>query len=284
MPMRSAELAEAAGVTVRTLRHYHALGLMPEPPRSENGYREYRPRDLVRLLRIKRLASLGFSLEWVGEMLADDAGLLGEGVSDDLDELDSELTEQIEDLRRQRALIARLRASGSVADVSVCSARFLSAFARLTDDVRTREYERDVLVLADSLLPSELRAFLDAYHGVLLERGLVGRYVELSEHYISLSDDAPEEERRELAEAFAAFLDPLVAELLKRFPRLGDVSVAKSPVELMVAFDRESLNAAQIDVDRMIDEDVAARIVERARTDAQLHDAVKSLLDPDATS
>lgn len=39
--MRSNELAKLAGVTVRTLRHYHAIGLMAEPSRAENGYREY---------------------------------------------------------------------------------------------------------------------------------------------------------------------------------------------------------------------------------------------------
>ena len=57
--MRSKEMAKLAGVSVRTLRHYHSLGLMPEPERSANGYRDYSPADLARLLRIKRLASLG---------------------------------------------------------------------------------------------------------------------------------------------------------------------------------------------------------------------------------
>ena len=50
--MLSSELAELAGVTVRTLRHYHQIGLLPEPPRSTGGYRRYNVSDLVRLLRI----------------------------------------------------------------------------------------------------------------------------------------------------------------------------------------------------------------------------------------
>ena len=51
--VKSNELAKLAGVTVRTLRHYHAIGLLDEPPRQANGYRDYRPEDLLRVLRIR---------------------------------------------------------------------------------------------------------------------------------------------------------------------------------------------------------------------------------------
>ena len=45
--MRSNEVAKLAGVTVRTLRHYHQLGLLAEPERSENGYRDYAATDVA---------------------------------------------------------------------------------------------------------------------------------------------------------------------------------------------------------------------------------------------
>ena len=61
--LRSGDVAKLAGVTVRTLRHYRSIGLLPEPPRDDNGYCSYGIEDLARVLRIKRLASLGFSLE-----------------------------------------------------------------------------------------------------------------------------------------------------------------------------------------------------------------------------
>ena len=67
--VKSNELAKLAGVTVRTLRHYHAIGLLDEPPRQANGYRDYRPEDLLRVLRIRQLASLGFPLDQVAGML-----------------------------------------------------------------------------------------------------------------------------------------------------------------------------------------------------------------------
>ncbi|WP_415962299.1 MerR family transcriptional regulator [Collinsella tanakaei] len=67
--MKSNELAKLAGVTARPLRHYHAIGLLDEPPRQANGYRDYRPEDLLRVLRIRQLASLGFPLDQVAGML-----------------------------------------------------------------------------------------------------------------------------------------------------------------------------------------------------------------------
>ena len=72
--MKSSEIAKLAGVSVRTLRHYHAIGLLPEPPRGENGYRDYGAGNLVRLLRIKRLSSLGFSLSRISEVLGRSSG------------------------------------------------------------------------------------------------------------------------------------------------------------------------------------------------------------------
>ncbi len=50
--MRSRKPASLAGVTVRTIRHYHQIDLLAEPPRDANGYRRYGVQHLVRLLRI----------------------------------------------------------------------------------------------------------------------------------------------------------------------------------------------------------------------------------------
>ena len=75
--MRSREIAGAAGVTVKTLRHYHRIGLLPEPPRSENGYRDYRGEDLVLLLRIRGRADLGVPLGGISQMIGGGGGALG---------------------------------------------------------------------------------------------------------------------------------------------------------------------------------------------------------------
>lgn len=59
-----------AGVSTRTVRHYHHLGLLPEPERLVNGYREYRLRDAVVLAWVRRLAELGLALDEIRDVLA----------------------------------------------------------------------------------------------------------------------------------------------------------------------------------------------------------------------
>lgn len=97
MAWSTRQLAELAGTTLKTVRHYHAIGLLPEPERRVNGYKQYGAAHLVRLLRIRRLVDLGIPLARIGEMI-DDPGS-GE---DALRALDDELGEQIARLQRAR--------------------------------------------------------------------------------------------------------------------------------------------------------------------------------------
>lgn len=63
------QLAEAAGVGVETVRFYEREGLVPEPPRTESGYRDY-DSDAVRRVRfILRAKDLGFTLSETRELL-----------------------------------------------------------------------------------------------------------------------------------------------------------------------------------------------------------------------
>jgi DNA-binding transcriptional MerR regulator len=65
------QLAEAAGVHTETIRYYERRGLLPEPPRTPSGYRQYGPDDLWRLEFVGRAKALGFTLTEVGELLSD---------------------------------------------------------------------------------------------------------------------------------------------------------------------------------------------------------------------
>lgn len=65
------ELAEAAGVTVRTLHHYDAIGLLVPSGRTEAGYRLYTDADALRLQQILIGRELGLSLEDIRRMLDD---------------------------------------------------------------------------------------------------------------------------------------------------------------------------------------------------------------------
>jgi DNA-binding transcriptional MerR regulator len=98
--MRIGQLAALAGVSTRAVRHYHRLGLLPEPKRRANGYREYTLREAVTLARIRRLSELGLSLGEIRDVLDDDRGR----------ELREVLTELDADLARQEAAIGARRA------------------------------------------------------------------------------------------------------------------------------------------------------------------------------
>jgi DNA-binding transcriptional MerR regulator len=103
--MRIGEIAALVGVTSRAVRHYHHIGLLPEPLRQTNGYRTYSLRDAVLLARIRRLAELGLSLEEVRDVLADDAG---RELIEVLGELDADLARQEHEIQQRRRVLAGL--------------------------------------------------------------------------------------------------------------------------------------------------------------------------------
>ena len=63
--MHIGELAEKTGLSLRTIRHYDEVGLLKPSGRTEGGFRLYSQEDLSRLLLIRRMKPLGYSL---GEM------------------------------------------------------------------------------------------------------------------------------------------------------------------------------------------------------------------------
>ena len=67
------QVAELAGVTVRTLHHYGQIGLLEPQDRTGAGYRRYSTYDLDRLHTILFYRELGFSLDDIATILADPA-------------------------------------------------------------------------------------------------------------------------------------------------------------------------------------------------------------------
>ena len=66
--MRVAEIAELTGTTVRTVRYYHSLGLLPVPG-ERGGWRDYDLSHVARLSRIRWLVQAGVSLETIRRVL-----------------------------------------------------------------------------------------------------------------------------------------------------------------------------------------------------------------------
>ena len=101
--MRIADLARRAGIAASAVRWYEQAGVIPAPPRRENGYRDYGEADLARLRLVVALRRLGLGPE--------DAGRLAR-LCLDHGEIDGDLApllaEQREGIARQRADLDRL--------------------------------------------------------------------------------------------------------------------------------------------------------------------------------
>ncbi|MDE8670882.1 MerR family transcriptional regulator [Pseudarthrobacter sp. H3Y2-7] len=68
--MHIGELAERTGLSLRTIRHYDDVGLLPATARTDGGFRVFSEDDFERLMVIKQMKPLGFSLEEMAEILA----------------------------------------------------------------------------------------------------------------------------------------------------------------------------------------------------------------------
>ncbi|WP_229068809.1 MerR family transcriptional regulator [Actinoplanes sp. DH11] len=98
------QVAEYAGVTVRAVRHYHRIGLLPEPERNASGYRTYGAPALVSLIKIRTLANAGVPLTQISRMLEADEATLTAAV----EQIDARLGDEIERLEASRQQVRKL--------------------------------------------------------------------------------------------------------------------------------------------------------------------------------
>lgn len=103
--MHIGELAERTGLSLRTIRHYDDVGLLPAS-RSEGGFRVYSGADLERLMVIRRMKPLGFSLEDMGRLLDVLDRLAASPGEDERTDLQQQLDGYIDAARQQRAKLA----------------------------------------------------------------------------------------------------------------------------------------------------------------------------------
>ena len=73
--MQIGQPARAAGVNIQTIRFYEREKLLPSPPRTASGYRDYRKSDLDRVLFIRRNHEIGFTLAEIRQLLDLHGGL-----------------------------------------------------------------------------------------------------------------------------------------------------------------------------------------------------------------
>lgn len=68
--MNIGQAAKASGVSAKMVRHYEAVGLVPAPPRTDAGYRQFTASEVHTLRFIRQARDLGFSIHEIGELLS----------------------------------------------------------------------------------------------------------------------------------------------------------------------------------------------------------------------
>src|SRR5664279_3937530 len=144
------QLAGYAGVTIKTVRHYHQRGLLAEPPRDASGYRRYTARDAIDLVKVRTLAEAGVPLARIKELLTAEPDHFAAAIS----EIDHDLEQRAEELIRARQRIVQLR-GGDRLFVSAEVADFLDRLHQLGVSRPTIEMERDLWILIQSVSPRQ---------------------------------------------------------------------------------------------------------------------------------
>jgi DNA-binding transcriptional MerR regulator len=169
------QLAAHAGVTVRAVRHYHQIGLLPEPERDDSGYRTYGAAAVVRLIRIRALADAGVPLARVQELL--DAG--AKEFADGVQEIDKELRAEVRRLQDTRKRLSRLAAGEHLA-LPPSVVGYLDRLRGLGVEERYIELERDAWIMVAAEVPHLIDAVIAKKHEDLNDPDLVKLYSLLS--------------------------------------------------------------------------------------------------------
>ena len=112
------EVARLVGVSTKTIRYYHEIGLLAEPERTASGYRLYNAQHLLHLQRIRRLRALGLSLERIRAILGNSSQEEAKStLRAALQSLVEELSAQILELEERRTLLQTLLASDQLEPV-----------------------------------------------------------------------------------------------------------------------------------------------------------------------
>ena len=128
-------LAQRARVNVETIRYYERRGLIPKPPRSQSGYRQYAREDVARIQFIKRAQELGFTLKEIAELLAlrVDPDTTCAEIKAQAEQKIAAIAEKIQALQRMRKVLTQLTAA--------CDARAPTSQCPILESLETNDAE-----------------------------------------------------------------------------------------------------------------------------------------------
>ncbi len=179
------QLARYAGVTVSAVRHYHKIGLLPEPERDRSGYRSYDASTVVQLIRIHILASAGVPLSRVRDLL--DA--TPAEFADSVQQIDTRLRGEIRKLQRARKRLASLAAGEQLA-LPATVVRYLDRLRDLGVAEHYIDMERDAWIMLAVQVPDQIDAIIARKQEDLGDPDMRRLYELVSQAATSSPDDA----------------------------------------------------------------------------------------------
>ncbi|WP_406061965.1 MerR family transcriptional regulator [Micromonospora sp. NBC_00860] len=210
------QLAAYAGVTVRAVRHYHQIGLLPEPERDASGYRRYGATAVVSLIKIRTLADAGVPLSQISRLLEADASAFAKAIRT----IDDHLRDEIDRLQTSRRHIAQLTAGNSLALPPEVAA-YLDRLRGIGASQRMVEAERDGWILVAARWPDRIVDIMPEKVAHLDNPQVVRLYRVLSEIF---DDDVQDDPR--LAEAA-----DIMADLAEQAYAAGKGVLADAPAD-----------------------------------------------------
>jgi DNA-binding transcriptional MerR regulator len=229
-PPRQVTIGGAAafvGTTPRAIRHYHQIGLLPEPERGSDDRRRYGYEEMVQLLWIRRMADAGIALDDIRNAFAAASDTAdGDGdVTQTLDRLEASLVAKQAELELQRTAVQRMRQQGS--RLGLLSDLVSDRLADLPEGA-LRQDDLDTLLVTERIF-GELSASVQA-----------SRFIALATH--------PElREEADRVDAAEQALDDTVA---VDDPRVAEVAAERHAFETALSTVIEDSGLAQADDER----------------------------------
>lgn len=178
------QLADYAGVSIKTIRHYHERGLLAEPDRDHSGYRRYTAQDAITLVKIRTLARAGVPLARIKDLLDASPDALATAIA----EIDHNLEEHIAQLRQTRDQLAQLRGDDRLF-VSQEVADYLDDLRELGVSERQLRLERDGWILMQTASPEDAAVWLAEKRELITDAEFRAIYLEHDAAYDWTPDD-----------------------------------------------------------------------------------------------
>lgn len=190
-------ISDLVGITVRTLRYYHQIGLLREPKRTTKGLL-YDETHLLTLLRIKRFSMMSLTLDEIADIIHTPTSPRARRI---LLELNQALADRVAEIESQRRVIEECLRDNTPVDVLPRFARHLAALRRL-GNYDTTAADKALEELAAGYGSEEVARVVDA----VIQDPIISRLSVLEERLRRINEDSGEPELTDLAKDYGRLL------------------------------------------------------------------------------